>query len=935
MDHDQRLLLFCTHCRQPLTAPVTLPCGWSVCLGCLDALEVGGSAPDAAAAPASAPAHTLFGDPHALAPRRLVRCPAPRGCGKRLHRRAAAAGVDVVAQKLVALARAQTQTQTQTQAGDLLRAVAAEVECCLCCAVFAQPVTAPCGHSFCRQCAVETRNKCRPACPVCRQLLPGAVYFERRPTNKLIATTVEWVKACLNIPPVRPPVLRHASSSSSLQCFLNSLPRCSPAQPPIGPPKLLKNQFIIPIFVSCKTILPGVPCFMQFFEPRYRRMILKLMEINRKRGDEECQLDSMVYGVCVKVPLEQNLNTVAGIKRRRSANSSADTIVVTGGDTLRNANSNGRSSPACAALFGRSVFGGACCSSLPSTYSSAPESPWITPSATRPGSTSEYMEFGTALKLRSVRPIFDNPPPNHDPSTPDACRTGAPATTNTTTTSGDTTLSGRNTSNSSGSSEYYEDNDDDDDMDIDEEEEEEEEGWSSSGDEETPLRLSSSRSRPTVSSSAPGQPLPSLPQQQRQHQQQQQQQQAKYTCPEPSRYLVDGIGSWRFKVLERGVCDDGLNLALVERIEDLDFEDEECVGLDVVNGAIDMDNQDISGHGGVGIDGKQNREVCTMAECDCSASKRAKTRPSTHSTSTTIYTTSSNQQDILSTAKYEEPKSTVTTAAAQNTSSIIPRGTTTSRLSTVPTPDSADNYTCPMSEFFKSTHLSSFAKCMYSGVQYLACTKQPPFPFDLTLPLESESLQQEHHKHDHHEHHYHHLHHHHHDAKTGHLQLVNLRYSKTQAAYILSLYQQLSRLVQEIIGYLNASFLEQQQKMQQQQQQQQHDGGPVSCPSTAYANALHFKLIHGDVPTLATAAAAATSSGGDAAEALVELMTFWVANLLDVNEVVKNELLRDDIGGVDGRVEWVLHVVEELRRSRGGGDEGSGGGIAGLLKVKF
>ncbi|KAJ3026586.1 UNVERIFIED_CONTAM: hypothetical protein HDU68_005404 [Siphonaria sp. JEL0065] len=650
-------------------------------------------------------------------------------------------------------------------------------------------------------------------------------------------------------------------------------------------------------------------------------MIAKILEINQKRGDEDCQLDSMVYGVCVKVP-EKGLPS-SGIKRRRSNNDRLNaaiststsmvdkdevTVVRPAASSSSASISSSASTSYCAtpfantacAGFGRSVFSsGASCPNLPSTYSSAPPSPWIIPCHTRVGCTSEYMDFGTALKLRSIRPIFDQPPPDHDPSTPDACRSGVslvtpvvgevPAQPTPMPTGGRTSSS--SSTDTTNSSEYDYD-DEDDEMDIDEDEE-----WGSqeSGDEEIPFRPHSqltngsrrSSNRPNSSASHPAaprssplraattaSPLPFLPNHQHQQTQNQQQLRTSATTAIPSRYLVDGIGTWRFKVLERGVCDDGLNLALVERLEDMDFEDEECAGLDVVNAAL-AEKEDAANN-----PLRQPAEVCTMAECDCATSKKAK--------ASAFATSISQTMDTMSTTKYQNTSSmdythelTVQLPKAKSRCTT----SSTSMTATTPTPDTDNNYTCPMSEFFKSTHLSSFAKCMYSGVQYLACTKQPLFPFDIYEVAPSKP----------------------HEATTT----TNLAYSQTQNEYLQSLYTRLSNLVQEITTHLNTAFLHQQEST-----------GTTSI-TTAYANALHFKLIHGDVPSCIP------NTASEAAEHL----TYWVANLLDLSEVSKNEILRHDLGGVDGRVEWVLGVVAEMKRVRCA--DGGEVKIGDLLKVKF
>ncbi|ORY52932.1 hypothetical protein BCR33DRAFT_181619 [Rhizoclosmatium globosum] len=186
----ERTLLFCSECRLLLTSPVTLPCGYAVCLGCLDGLALASPALDDARAPELEPRLSSFfalKTPTTTRPPLLIRCPAPR-CQKKVHRRPSqsssttspstatttttTAAIDVVAAKLVA-----TITASVSVSPDAVRP---DVECALCCGIFEKPVTAPCGHSFCRACAIDTINKCKQSCPVCRAQMPNADYFRRR-----------------------------------------------------------------------------------------------------------------------------------------------------------------------------------------------------------------------------------------------------------------------------------------------------------------------------------------------------------------------------------------------------------------------------------------------------------------------------------------------------------------------------------------------------------------------------------------------------------------------------------------------------------------------------------------------------------------------------------------------------------------------------------
>ena len=50
-----------------------------------------------------------------------------------------------------------------------------DFECTLCCRLFWQPVTTPCGHSFCRTCLDRCMDH-NPACPLCKTSLQEVQY---------------------------------------------------------------------------------------------------------------------------------------------------------------------------------------------------------------------------------------------------------------------------------------------------------------------------------------------------------------------------------------------------------------------------------------------------------------------------------------------------------------------------------------------------------------------------------------------------------------------------------------------------------------------------------------------------------------------------------------------------------------------------------------
>ena len=133
----------------------------------------------------------------------------------------------------------------------------AELDCQICYLLLHDPLTTPCGHTFCRPCLLRTSDHAtHPVCPTCRSpvLLPTP---SNTPTNILIDTLI-----CTLFPTAAAErascetAERHSFSSSGVDT---------------------------PIFV-CTLALPSVTCFLHIFEPRYRLMLRRCMAGDRKFG---------------------------------------------------------------------------------------------------------------------------------------------------------------------------------------------------------------------------------------------------------------------------------------------------------------------------------------------------------------------------------------------------------------------------------------------------------------------------------------------------------------------------------------------------------------------------------------------------------------------------------------------------------------------------
>ncbi|XP_056358580.1 LON peptidase N-terminal domain and RING finger protein 2-like [Oenanthe melanoleuca] len=135
-----------------------------------------------------------------------------------------------------------------------------DLECSLCIRMFFEPVTTPCGHTFCKECLERCLDH-RPNCPLCKQSLR------------------EYLKAGRYSPTVLLQDIMLATFPTQL-AERRELHQAEMAELS----NLTKN---IPIFV-CTMSFPGIPCPLHVFEPRYRLMIRRCQESGTRR-----------FGMCI------------------------------------------------------------------------------------------------------------------------------------------------------------------------------------------------------------------------------------------------------------------------------------------------------------------------------------------------------------------------------------------------------------------------------------------------------------------------------------------------------------------------------------------------------------------------------------------------------------------------------------------------------------
>ncbi|XP_017275236.1 LON peptidase N-terminal domain and RING finger protein 1 [Kryptolebias marmoratus] len=130
-----------------------------------------------------------------------------------------------------------------------------DFECPLCIRLFFEPVTTPCGHTFCKSC-VERSLDHNVRCPLCKQ--PLQEYLRNRKYNPTVL--IQDIMTQLFPSQLAERKQIHDAEMAELS-------------------NLTKD---IPIFV-CTVAFPGVPCPLHIFEPRYRLMMRRCMETGTKK----------------------------------------------------------------------------------------------------------------------------------------------------------------------------------------------------------------------------------------------------------------------------------------------------------------------------------------------------------------------------------------------------------------------------------------------------------------------------------------------------------------------------------------------------------------------------------------------------------------------------------------------------------------------------
>ncbi|XP_043925423.1 LON peptidase N-terminal domain and RING finger protein 1-like [Protopterus annectens] len=153
-----------------------------------------------------------------------------------------------------------SERDRSASSGPLSALTVSDFECSLCIRMLFEPVTTPCGHTFCKKCLERCLDH-NPYCPLCKESL--CEYLKHRQYNQTVLleqTMTAYFPQDL---------------TDRKQVYDAEMAELS---------NLTKD---IPIFV-CTVAFPGIPCPLHVFEPRYRLMMRRCLETGTKK-----------FGMCI------------------------------------------------------------------------------------------------------------------------------------------------------------------------------------------------------------------------------------------------------------------------------------------------------------------------------------------------------------------------------------------------------------------------------------------------------------------------------------------------------------------------------------------------------------------------------------------------------------------------------------------------------------
>ncbi|XP_033632252.1 LON peptidase N-terminal domain and RING finger protein 3-like [Asterias rubens] len=143
-----------------------------------------------------------------------------------------------------------------------------DYECSLCFRLFLEPLTTPCGHTFCKLCLNRSLDYSK-ACPLCKDCLSDYLATRNNTVNELALHLLQEYLG----EEYQQREQQHKEEMEAMAKFVSDQSQCE-----------------VPIFV-CTLAFPTIPCPLHIFEPRYRLMVRQTMDSGARQ-----------FGMCLPNP---------------------------------------------------------------------------------------------------------------------------------------------------------------------------------------------------------------------------------------------------------------------------------------------------------------------------------------------------------------------------------------------------------------------------------------------------------------------------------------------------------------------------------------------------------------------------------------------------------------------------------------------------------
>ncbi|GIL76200.1 hypothetical protein Vretifemale_5693 [Volvox reticuliferus] len=193
---------------------------------------------------------------------------------------------DAAATAAAATAPSSTKRQ-RSLGGSSFRSELDDWDCSLCARLLFEPVTTPCGHTFCRECFARAIDH-RPRCPYCRTVLHVA--RDSLPVTITLANIIsrafpeeyEERRGEMTAGAGGPVAGGGAATTGDGAAAAAAAGTASEA---------VQQTLTLPLFVM-SLLMPGESMALNIFEPRYRLMVRRVMEGSRRLGMAQARRDA-------------------------------------------------------------------------------------------------------------------------------------------------------------------------------------------------------------------------------------------------------------------------------------------------------------------------------------------------------------------------------------------------------------------------------------------------------------------------------------------------------------------------------------------------------------------------------------------------------------------------------------------------------------------